>query len=60
MGLITKITRENERILASFELIKKKIEENNILLLQKNDSLIRASINFMSSTIYSDANGSDI
>ena len=50
--LITEITRVNTKISTSFEHIKKSIEESNTLLGQKKDSLLRASSEFMSSTIY--------
>ena len=44
----------NTKIKTSFEHFKKSIEESNTLLGQKKDSLIRASNEFMSSTVYCD------
>ena len=56
MELVTKIAHENIRFLTSFDLIMKNIEEKNIFLELKQESLVRASNQFMSSTIYSGPN----
>ena len=54
--LMTEITRANTKISTSFEPMRKAIEESNTLLVQKKDNLIRASKEFLSSTIYGGPN----